>query len=272
VPVFADVEPGTLTLAPAAVEAALTSRTRAILPVHLYGQCAEMAPLDAIARAQDVVIIEDAAQAIGATCAGRHAGTLGTAACFSFFPSKNLGAFGDAGLVTTNDPAVAERVRRLRNHGAERRYYHREIGGNFRLDALHAAVLGVKLPHLDGWNAARRARAESYRALFARAGLAARVALPVEAPERHHVYHQFVIHVPDRERVRAHLTQCGVGTEVYYPVPLHQQECFRHLPSADVSCPVAEAAAAEVLALPIYPELTEAQQAYVVSSIAEALQ
>jgi dTDP-4-amino-4,6-dideoxygalactose transaminase len=271
VPVFVDVDPATLTVDPAAVRAALTPRTRAMIPVHLFGQCADMEPLAALAAAQDVAIVEDAAQAIGATWQGRPAGALGTAGCFSFFPSKNLGAFGDAGLVTTADAGIAGRVRRLRNHGAESKYFHHEIGGNFRLDALQAAVLRVKLPHLDGWNAGRRAGAARYRTLFEDAGLAARVRLPVEAPGREHVYHQFVIRVPDRDRVRAHLTQRGVGTEIYYPVPLHRQDCFRPMGPPRHGCPVAEAAAGEVLALPIFPELTEAQQAYVVTCIAEEL-
>jgi dTDP-4-amino-4,6-dideoxygalactose transaminase len=270
-PIFVDVEPGTLTIDAAAAAAAVGPRTRAIVPVHLFGQCADMRGIEALADASRLAIVEDAAQALGATYEGRPAGAIGRAGCFSFFPSKNLGAFGDAGLVTTGDAAFAERVRRLRNHGAEPKYAHAEIGGNFRLDAIQAAVLGVKLPHLAGWTSRRQANAARYRTLVREAGLDGRMALPEERPGRTHVYHQFVIRVPDRDRVRAHLSARGVGTEIYYPVPLHRQTCFQAFASARRACPVAEAAAAESLALPIYPELTPAQQEYVVSALAEVL-
>jgi dTDP-4-amino-4,6-dideoxygalactose transaminase len=239
------------------------------MPVHLYGLCADMDPINEIAAARGIHVVEDAAQAIGATYNGRPAGVLGGVACFSFFPTKNLGAFGDAGLVTTQDRALASKVRLLRNHGAEPKYYHQLIGGNFRLDALQAAVLRVKLPHLARWNDARRANAATYRELFERAGLTARVGLPVEPEGRTHIYHQYVVRVPDRDRLRAHLSSRGVGTEVYYPVPFHRQACFAHLVSATDAFPHADAAAAEVLALPIFPELTREQQEHVVSSIAE---
>jgi dTDP-4-amino-4,6-dideoxygalactose transaminase len=194
-------------------------------------------------------------------------GGLGHLGCFSFFPSKNLGAFGDAGLVTTNDDGLAHKVRLLRNHGMEPKYFHTMIGGNFRLDALQAAVLRVKLPHLETWTAGRRANAARYRALFADAGLAATITLPTERPDRHHIYNQFVIRVPDRDGLKRHLDAAGVGTEVYYPIPFHRQACFADLGHKAGDFPHAEKAAAEVLALPIYPELTAAQQHYVVDHI-----
>ncbi len=267
-PVFVDVDPETLMLDIDRVRAAITPRTRAIMPVHLYGLCADVDALKAVAG-PGVHVIEDAAQAIGATYHGRPSGTLGTIGCFSFFPTKNLGGFGDGGLVTTTDASIADHVRLLRNHGAHPKYVHREIGGNFRLDALQAAVLRVKLPHLSEWNSKRRANAARYRELFAKAGLAGRIGLPVEPPGRTHVYHQFVIRVPDRDAVRAHLAARGVGTEVYYPVPFHRQQCFANLGHALDAFPNADAAASDVLALPIYPELTREQQHYVVASIAE---
>ena len=270
-PVFVDIDPDTFMLDADRVRAAVTPRTRAIVPVHLYGLCADMDPLIAVARDAGVPVVEDAAQAIGATYKGRAAGTFGTMACFSFFPSKNLGAYGDAGLVTTDDEALAKRVRLLRMHGAEPKYYHREVGGNFRLDALQAAVLRVKLPHLAQWNERRRANAGRYRTLFERAGLASRVTLPVEPPARRHIYHQFVIRVANRDAVRQHLASRDIGTDIYYPVPFHRQECFASLGHPLDGFPNADAAAAEVLALPIYPELTEAQQAHVVQSLGEAL-
>jgi dTDP-4-amino-4,6-dideoxygalactose transaminase len=268
-PVFVDIDSETLMLDPSRVAAAITPRTKAIIPVHLYGLCAD---IDAVAAAaHGIPIIEDAAQAIGATYKGRAAGTMGRVAAFSFFPSKNLGAYGDAGLVTTNDDSLAHRVRLLRNHGAEPKYYHREVGGNFRLDALQAAVLSVKLPHLRDWTARRRANAARYGALFERFNLRRCVALPAEPEGRTHIYHQYVIRVPNRDAVRAHLTARKIGSEIYYPVPFHRQECFRHLGYPLDAFPHADAAAAQVLALPIYPELTAQQQEHVVSTIAEAL-
>ena len=270
-PVFVDVDRDTLMLDAGRVHAVLTPRTRAIIPVHLYGLCADMDPLIALARAAGIPIVEDAAQAIGSTYKGRAAGTLGRVACFSFFPSKNLGAYGDAGLVTTDDELLARRVRLLRTHGAEPKYHHKEIGGNFRLDALQAAVLRVKLPHLHTWNERRRANAQHYNELFARAGLTSRVTLPVEPQGRTHIYHQYVVRVPNRDAVRQHLSTRGVGTDVYYPVPFHRQACFASLGHSMNAFPNADKAAAEVLALPIYPELTTAQQQHVVQSIGEAL-
>jgi dTDP-4-amino-4,6-dideoxygalactose transaminase len=266
-PVFADIEPDSFNMDASKAAAAIGPRTRALLPVHLYGRCAHMDPLcEAVVRRSDIALVEDAAQAIGARDGkGRPAGSIGVVACLSFFPTKNLGAFGDAGMVTTGDAVVAKRIEILRVHGMDPKYFHREIGGNFRIDALQAAVLRVKLPHLDGWAAARRRNAERYRGLFADARLLDDLAVPADVPG--HVYNQFVIRVPDRDAVRAHLTEAGVGTEVYYPLPLHLQECFAYLGHGPGDFPEAERAAREVLALPIYPELTEAQQAHVVHSL-----
>jgi dTDP-4-amino-4,6-dideoxygalactose transaminase len=242
-----------------------------VVAVHLYGLCADMDPLLDIAARAGVPIIEDAAQAIGARYKERQAGTMGAAGCFSFFPSKNLGAFGDGGLVTSADAALAHEVTLLRNHGAEPKYVHKRIGGNFRLDALQAAVLRVKLPHLPAWTKGRRANAARYAALFSDLQADGRVTLPIEPAGYHHIYNQYVIRIPDRDRVRRELADRGIGTEVYYPVPFHLQECFAALGYAKGAFPHAEAAAASTLALPIYPELTEAQQAAVVEEIAEAL-
>jgi dTDP-4-amino-4,6-dideoxygalactose transaminase len=266
-PVLVDIDPHTFNLDPEATVAAFTPRTKAVMPVHLFGQPAEMDTILDAARARNIAVIEDAAQAIGATYRGRPVGGLGTAGCFSFFPSKNLGAFGDAGLVVTNDDALGERLRLVRGHGMKPKYWHHLIGGNFRIDALQAAVLRVKAPHLPAWTEARRANAARYRALFAELDRAGRVTLPVEAPDRHHIYNQFVIRVPDRDGLRAHLTQAGIGTEVYYPLPFHLQPCFASLGHREGDFPHAEAAARESLALPIYGELTAAQQRAVVEAI-----
>jgi dTDP-4-amino-4,6-dideoxygalactose transaminase len=270
-PVLVDIDPVSYNLDPAAVEAALTSRTKAIMPVHLYGQCADMEALARVAGTIGVPLIEDAAQAIGSRLGNRQAGSMGLAGCFSFFPSKNLGAFGDAGLVTTNDEAFAERVRLLRTHGAERQYHHRLVGGNFRIDALQAAVLRVKAPRLAGWSDARRQNATRYRQLFREAGLDGTVTLPVEEPGHRHIYNQFVVRVPHRDRIKAALAERHVGTAVYYPVPFHLQECFASLGYAAGAFPHAEAAALETLALPIYGELTDDQLTHVVRSMAAAL-
>jgi dTDP-4-amino-4,6-dideoxygalactose transaminase len=270
-PRLVDIDPATYNLEPAGLRKALTPRTRAIIPVHLYGLCADMDPILEIAREANVAVIEDAAQAIGATYKGRQAGAMGTVGCFSFFPSKNLGAFGDGGLVTSNDDRLSEEIRLLRNHGAEPKYFHKRIGGNFRLDALQAAVLRVKLPYLGGWSAARRANADRYRRLFEAAGATDRVALPVAPPDREHIYNQFVVQVPGRDAVRARLAEQGIGTEIYYPVPFHLQECFASLGHVRGDFPQAEAAADSTIALPIYAELTEDQQAAVVDALASAL-
>jgi dTDP-4-amino-4,6-dideoxygalactose transaminase len=270
-PVLVDIDPATFNVDRDAVGAAVSSRTKAIMPVHLFGQCADMDPLMDLASRAGVPIVEDAAQAIGSTYKRRQAGTLGSVACFSFFPSKNLGAFGDAGLVTASDDRLAERVRLLRNHGAEQQYFHRMVGGNFRLDALQAAVLRVKAPHLDAWTAGRRRNAARYRALFEAAGLLDRVTLPFESPDGVHIYNQFVIRVPRRDRVKERLAANGIGSAIYYPVPFHRQECFAGLGYREGAFPHAEAAARETLALPIFPELSEAQQAHVVDAIRRAL-
>jgi dTDP-4-amino-4,6-dideoxygalactose transaminase len=267
-PVFVDIDPATFNMDTAAVAAAVTPRTRAIMPVHLYGRMADMTAILDIAGS--IPVIEDAAQAIGARDdMGRMAGAVGVMGCFSFFPSKNLGGFGDGGMVVTQEDSLAARLRILRMHGMEPKYYHREVGGNFRLDALQAAVLRVKLPHLDGWAAARRRNAATYHKLFAEYGIGGTVTLPEDTPG--HIYNQFVIRVRDRDRLQNHLRTCGIGTEVYYPVPLHLQDCFAELGYAGGSLPHAERAAQETLALPIYPELTSDQLQYVVQSIADLL-
>jgi len=270
-PVFVDIDPVTYNIDPAAVAAAMTPRTRAIIPVHLYGQSADLDPILAAAARAGVPVIEDACQAIGARYKGRRVGGLGTVGCFSFFPSKNLGAFGDGGLVTTHDENLAAALRRLRVHGADKQYYHQVIGGNFRLDALQAAVLRVKLPYLTGWSDARRRNAARYQELFVQQGLDSRVGLPAVAKDADHIYNQFVVRVPRRDPVKAYLESRHVGTAIYYPVPFHQLECFAYLGYATGQFPHAERAAAETLALPIYGELTETQQRYVVAVLAEAL-
>lgn len=278
-PVLVDIEPDGFNIDPAAVERAISPRTKAIVPVHLFGQAAEIEAIVDAARAaaskgvSSPAVIEDACQAIGARHGQRAVGGFGDAGCFSFFPSKNLGAFGDGGLVTTNDGRLADRIRALRNHGAERKYHHSLVGGNFRLDALQAAVLRVKARHLGKWTEARRLNADRYRALFAAAGLDGVVRLPVELPHRYHIYNQFVVRVEAgrRDGLRSHLERSGIGTEIYYPIPFHLQECLRELGYAPGSFPEAEVAAATSLALPIYGELTEAAQEYVVASIAEFL-
>lgn len=269
-PVFVDIEADSFNIDVSKVESKVSARTKAILPVHLFGRCAELDLILAAAQKRGIPVIEDAAQAIGSTDARRRpAGTIGLMGCFSFFPSKNLGAFGDGGMVTTNDAALAEALRVLRVHGSNPKYFHKVVGGNFRLDALQAAILRVKLPYLPAWTAARRRNADRYRRLFADAGLSGKVALPKDVPG--HIYNQFVIRVPGRDRLQRFLGEKGVGTEVYYPVPLHLQECFGALGRRRGDLPVSEAVAADSLALPIYPELTEDQQAYVVEQIGAGL-
>jgi len=250
------------------VNRATGGHVKAIMPVHLYGQSVDIGPIVNVARRYRLAVVEDAAQAIGSEYVGGHrVGGLGDIGCFSFFPTKNLGAFGDAGLCTTNDEALAEKLRMLRVHGMEPKYYHPLIGGNFRLDELQAAVLLVKLPHLDDWHAARQHNAAYYDRAFAEAGLTERVVTPVALPGYRHIYNQYVIRVPERDRLRAFLAECGVGSEVYYPVPLHMQECFAYLGYAPQDCPESARAARETLALPIFPELTEDQLQHVVDSI-----
>ena len=268
-PVFVDIDPVTFNVDPEAIARAITPRTKPILPVHLYGLCADMDAISSIAARAGVPVIEDAAQAIGSRIGERQAGGFGLAGCFSFFPSKNLGAFGDGGLITTNDPAFARELRLVRNHGAEPKYYHSRIGGNFRLDALQAAVLRVKAPHLAPWTASRRANADRYRALFTDAGLTGVLRLPVEPAGYTHIYNQFVIRGPQRDALREQLTERRIGTEIYYPVPFHRQECFADVVRPADRFPVADDAAATSLALPIYGELTEEQQRHVVDTIAD---
>ncbi len=268
-PVFIDIDRATFNLAPQQIEHVLTPRTKAIMPVHLYGLGADMEEILVQARRAGVVVIEDAAQAIGAQYKGRAVGGIGTIGCFSFFPTKNLGAFGDGGLVVTQDDSLAGKVRRLRVHGGERKYVHAVVGGNFRLDAVQAAVLRVKAPHLTAWTEARRQNALRYRQLFAEAGLLDSVDLPAEQSDRDHVYNQFVIRVPRRDELQRSLADADIGTEVYYPVPFHRQECFAYLGYPAGAFPEAERAASETVALPIYPELTAEQQQRVVSCIGE---
>jgi dTDP-4-amino-4,6-dideoxygalactose transaminase len=267
-PVFVDIDPRTFNLDSSAVSQKITSRTKAIMPVHLFGQCAAMDPtLDAV-KGKGIHVIEDAAQAIGARDdKQRQAGTIGHMGCFSFFPSKNLGAFGDGGMVITNDEKLAEIVKVLRVHGGNPKYYHRIVGGNFRLDALQAAVLRVKLKYLTGWTEMRRNNAARYRSLFEEMGLLDGVSVPEDSAG--HIYNQFVARFPDRDRLQSFLREKGVETEVYYPIPLHLQDCFSDLGYRSRDFPNAEAAARESLALPVYPELTEEQQRYVVEKIRE---
>jgi dTDP-4-amino-4,6-dideoxygalactose transaminase len=280
-PVFADIEAATFNLDPAAVQKALheAGKVAAIMPVHLYGQCADMDAFAAIAKQYGLSIIEDAAQAFGASWHGRKAGTLGTAAAFSFYPTKNLSAFGDGGAVSTDDSELADHVRRLRNHGSRQRYYHEEIGWNSRLDAIQAAVLRVKLKHIDEWNQKRRAVATRYDALFGSTGLVktgattvsaqAPVALLQTRPEAFHIYHQYVVRVERREELRSFLSQHGIGSEIYYPVPLHLQQSFAYLGYKAGDFPESERAALEALALPIFPELREDEQERVVGAMVE---
>jgi dTDP-4-amino-4,6-dideoxygalactose transaminase len=263
-----------------AADGSLTShngrKIKAIMPVHLYGLCCEMDEILALAANYSLPVIEDAAQALGAEYPSKngalHAGAIGDFGTYSFFPSKNLGAFGDAGMVVCRDEAMAVKIRALRNHGGERRYYHRMIGGNFRLDALQAAVLAIKLPHLDAWSAARRHNADLYRELFVKAGLDSILVLPKErhaasGVKNHHIFNQFVIRAPRRDDLCAHLAKNNIGHAIYYPVPLHLQECFAPLGYREGDFPVSEKAARETLALPIFPELTAEQQAFVVETI-----
>ncbi len=267
-PVFVDIEPGSFNLDASRLEGAITPRTRAIQPVHLYGQCADMETILEVAKRRKIPVLEDACQAVGAAHQGRAAGSMGLLAAFSFYPTKNLGAAGDAGAVTTNDDALAELVASLRVHGSPHTYHHERVGGNFRMDALQAAVLSAKLPWLAVWNERRRALAARYAELLAGAG---RVRLPAEASGNRHVYHQYVVRVPNRDAVRARLAKDGISTAVFYPVPLHLQECFRDLGYREGSFPEAERAAKEVLALPVFPELSDEEVERVSASLLAAL-
>src|SRR6266851_735134 len=267
-PVLVDIDPATFNMDPAQAAAAITPRTRAILPVHLFGLSADLDPIvDAAGRAA-IPVIEDAAQAIGATYKARPVGG-GLCGCFSFFPSKNLGAFGDAGLLTSNDDAFAARARLLRTHGMQPKYYHHLVGGNFRMDALQAAVVRVKAPHLEAWTEGRRRNAARYRTLFRESGLEGAIALPIEPPDRRHIFNQFVIRTAERDALKRHLDGLGIGTEIYYPVPFHLQPCCADLGHRRGDFPHAERAADESLAIPIYAELTAAQQEAVVAAIGQ---
>jgi dTDP-4-amino-4,6-dideoxygalactose transaminase len=285
-PVFCDIDPLSYNLSPTAVQAfidihctvqserlvnrATGGRIKALMPVHLYGQSADMDPLMAIARRYGLKVIEDAAQAIGTEYKnGVRAGTIGDIGCFSFFPSKNLGAFGDAGLCTTNDPALAESMRVLRVHGGKPKYFHAVIGGNFRIDELQAAVLRVKLRYLDGWTQARQRNAAYYDTAFASAGLGESLGTPAIPAGQRHIFNQYVVRAQNRDALRARLTEHRIGTEIYYPIPLHLQKCFAYLNYRAGDFPHSERAAEEVLALPIYPELEQAQLAHVVATVAE---
>lgn len=271
-PVFVDIDPVTYNLDASDVESRITEKTRAVIPVHLFGQMADMDAVMYIAQKNELLVIEDAAQAIGAEHHGRRAGSIGHYGCFSFFPTKNLGAAGDGGMVATNDPERAERIRRIRNHGSKPKYYHRMIGGNFRLDAIQAAVISAKLPYLDNWTAARQKNANTYDRLFTEAGLTncdqgpSPVVLPSIAVDRH-IFNQYVIRVLRRDELQAALKLQHVETEVYYPVPMHLQECFAHLGYRTGAFPDSELAAKQTLALPVYPELSARQAQYVVECI-----
>ncbi len=275
-PVFVDIDSVTYNLDPHQIAAKVTGKTRAIIPVHLYGQMAEMDAVMAVAGKHSLVVIEDAAQAIGAEHKGRRAGSIGHYGCLSFFPSKNLGAAGDGGMIVTNDARRAEKLKCLRAHGSKPKYHHKLVGGNFRIDALQAAIVTSKLRHLDAWTAARQRNARKYDQLFSEAGLSATgdksspVGLPKVVTNRH-IFNQYVIRVSGRDQLQAALKQRNIGTEVYYPVPLHLQECFAYLGHGTGSFPESERAAKETLALPIYPELSEAQLQYVVESIRVSL-
>jgi len=287
-PLFCDIDPVTFNLSPVAVQALLEAqgemrdgvlvnrrtggRIRAIMPVHLYGQSADMAPLLASARQYGLKVIEDAAQAIGTEYRGQRVGSFGDVGCFSFFPSKNLGAFGDAGLCTANDPALAEHLRILRVHGGKPKYYHSFIGGNFRIDELQAAVLRVKLKYLDAWTDGRRRNAAYYDAAFGAAKLDGRFATPVEIPGGRHIFNQYIVRAQRRDELKKFLGERNVGTEIYYPVPLHQQQCFAYLGYRTGDFPESERAALETLALPIFPELTEPQLAHVVAAVRDFYQ
>jgi dTDP-4-amino-4,6-dideoxygalactose transaminase len=268
-PVFVDIQPDTFNIDPALIEQAITPRTKAIIPVHLFGQCADMAAINLIAKRKHIYVIEDACQAIGASQGNKRAGVLGDTGCFSFFPTKNLGGFGDGGLITTDDKALADSMNMLRVHGSQVRYLHEAVGINSRLDALQAAVLQIKLKYLDQWTEGRRRNAERYRQLFSRMKHADRIVLPPTVPGNFHVYNQFTVRAPKRDELRTFLKEKGIGTEVYYPLPMHLQNCYRDLGHQKGAFPVSEQAAEEVMSLPIYPELTETQQSYVVEMIAE---
>jgi dTDP-4-amino-4,6-dideoxygalactose transaminase len=265
-PVFVDIDPRTYNIDPSLIERAVTPRTKAVVPVHLFGQVADMDPILEIAGRRGLAVIEDAAQAISATYKGRPAGSMGTVGCFSFFPSKNLGGVGDGGMIVTNDEKLFERLQIMRNHGSKPKYYHRHVGGNFRLDPIQAAVLLVKLPHLKEWSEMRRRHAAFYDQRFAGSD----ILTPYIRPDCVSIYNQYVIRTERRDEMMARLKANNVGTEIYYPVPMHLQECFRNLGYKEGDLPESERAAKEVLALPVYPELTEDMQTSVVEGVMSA--
>jgi dTDP-4-amino-4,6-dideoxygalactose transaminase len=270
VPVFVDIDPLTYNLDIGQIDSKATARTKAIQPVHLYGQCADMAALREVASAHGIPLVEDAAQAIGAEEKGKRAGAMSEIGCFSFYPSKNLGGMGDGGFMTTDDDELAEKLFALRVHGSKERYYHKWVGLNSRLDGFQGAVLRVKLPHLDSWSDKRKANADRYTQLFTDAGLTEQVGLPYERENVRHIYNQYVVRIPGkRDQLRAFMTEKGIGTDIYYPVPLHLQECFDYVGYKEGAFPESEKASKETLALPIFPELKSNQQEYVVESIAQ---
>jgi len=274
-PVFIDIDLRDYNIDPAQIESRITPRTKAIMPVHLFGQCADMDRILEIAKKHGLPVVEDAAQAVGSDYNGRRSGTMGVMGCFSFFPSKNLGAFGDAGAITTDDDQLFQKVVDYRVHGMRPRYFHHHIGGNFRIDALQAAMLHIKLPLLESWHEGRRRNAEIYRRELAAAGTGERVVLPEELPGRRHIYNQYVLRFPDgretRDRVMDHLRKQSIGCEVYYPLTLPQQACFKDIPGVDASFPNSDAASETTLAIPVFPELREEQIAEVVREIKRGL-
>jgi dTDP-4-amino-4,6-dideoxygalactose transaminase len=271
-PVFVDIDPVTYNLNVYQIEKKITARTRGIIPVHLYGQCADMGPILDIAGRRNLFVIEDAAQAIGSEYHGQRAGSMGTVGCFSFFPSKNLGCFGDGGAVTTNNDVLAEKMKVLRIHGSKPKYYHRLIGGNFRLDTLQAAVVRVKLKYLDQWTAGRQWAAQRYDRLFEKTGLAGRLIETPRVVQNRHIFNQYVLRAAHRDQLQAHLTTQGIGNAIYYPLPLHLQECFAYLGHHKGDFLESERAALATLALPMFPELTEEQQQLVVYSVVQYYQ
>lgn len=274
IPVFADIDPGSFNIDPKELERRITSKTRAVMPVHLYGQMADMEAIHAICDPKKIHVIEDAAQAVGAEYDGKRAGAHSIIGCFSFFPSKNLGGFGDSGAVTTNDDALNERLLDFRVHGMRPKYFHKYVGGNFRIDALQAAILHIKMRHLDAWTEGRRKNADRYASLFSERGLEGKLVWPSELPRRKHVYNQYVVRFPGdgvRDRVMDHLRQRGIGCEIYYPLTLPQQECFRNTSNASDSFPHSDRAAAETLAIPVFAELRDEEIQQVADEIAKAL-
>jgi dTDP-4-amino-4,6-dideoxygalactose transaminase len=274
-PVFVDIDLIDYNIDVKQIEAKISDRTRAIMPVHLYGQCADMTAINELAQRRGIPVVEDAAQAVGAEFGGQRAGALGTIGCFSFFPSKNLGAFGDAGAMTTNDAALYEKLVDFRVHGMRPKYFHHYVGGNFRIDALQAAILHVKLAHLESWTEGRRRNAQIYARFFADANIGERIVLPAELEGRRHIFNQYIIRFPEgratRDRVFEHLKSKSIGCDIYYPLTLPQQKCFADLPDANDPYPNSDAAADQTLAIPVYPELTEEQMSEVVREIAAAL-